>query len=122
MTQDMKERTLHLFNRYKWYDMIERDEKPDEYREIAVWKKRICRYGNAKHINQNNSCSAQCPFFTPKCREAVPTDITHVCFHRGYSSRTMLREVEKITVGRGKPEWGAPDHDTFIIKLKERAK
>ena len=32
----MKERILHLFNCHKWYDMIERDEKPDEYREIAV--------------------------------------------------------------------------------------
>ena len=39
----MKDGILHLFNTYKWYDMIERGEKPEEYRDIEVWKGRICR-------------------------------------------------------------------------------
>jgi hypothetical protein len=32
----------------------------------------------------------------------------------------MTFELEKITIGKGKPEWGAPDEDVFIIKLGKR--
>ena len=31
-----KEDVLHLVNSYEWYDMIERGEKPEEYRSISV--------------------------------------------------------------------------------------
>ena len=118
----MKDGILHLFNTYKWYDMIERGEKPEEYRDIEVWKGRICRYGNAKHVGQNKVCTAQCPFFMPMCRVAVPTDITHICFHRGYSSTTMLWKVASIAVGHGDRKLGAPEGYVFIIRLKERIK
>ncbi len=29
----------------------------------------------------------------------------------------MLFRIDNIAIGRGKPEWGAPDHDVFIIRL-----
>lgn len=38
----------------------------------------------------------------------------------GYTKRTMLREIESISIGNGKPEWGAPtDKQVFIIKFKK---
>jgi len=46
---------------------------------------------------------------------------SHVRFHRGYTSTTMLWTITDISLGRGKTEWGAPaDKDVFIIKLGSR--
>ena len=43
---------------------------------------------------------------------------THILFRYGYTRRTMLREIESITIGRGNPKWCAPtDKDVFIIKF-----
>ena len=45
-----------------------------------------------------------------------------VRFHRGQGSPvTMLVECLGISVGKGRPEWGAPeDKEVFIIKLGKR--
>ena len=43
-----------------------------------------------------------------------------VCFSYGYTKRRMLWECKGITIGRGRPEWGAPDKDVFIIQLGKR--
>jgi hypothetical protein len=48
------------------------------------------------------------------------TDYTHAKFSYGYTKRTITFEIESITVGKGKPEWGAPTEDVFIIKLGKR--
>jgi hypothetical protein len=44
----------------------------------------------------------------------------HVKFSYGYTKRTMTFEIKEITIGKGKPEWGAPKEDVFIIKLGEQ--
>ena len=82
---------LDLPLKAKWYDMIESGVKPEEYREIKpYWEKRLINRG-----------------------------YTHVRFRYGYTKRTMLREIEGITIGYGKPEWGAPKgKQVFIIKFK----
>ena len=49
---------------------------------------------------------------------------THVEFTLGYpkkgdTSRRMVKEIDSIKVGKGNPEWGAPeDKEVFIIKFK----
>lgn len=90
---------LHLPLKRKWYDMIERGEKLEEYREInAYWLPRL--------VNLRESLNSFKPF-------------THARFRLGYTKRTMLREIESISVGYGKPEWGAPtDRRVYIIRLK----
>lgn len=92
---------LHLPLNYKWYDMIERGEKPEEYRDInGYWMPRL--------VDLSKSINSFKPY-------------THVLFRRGYTKRTMLREIESISVGYGKPEWGAPtDRRVYIIKLKKQ--
>lgn len=45
---------------------------------------------------------------------------TRVKFSYGYTHRTMTFEIESIAIGKGNPEWGAPDKKVFIIKLGRR--
>ena len=90
---------LYLSLKAEWYDMIESGVKTEEYRDIKpYWTKRL---------TVDNG---------PMMR-----DYTYVCFSYGYTERRMTFEVENITIGRGKPEWGAPeDRDVFIIKLGKK--
>ena len=85
-----KMRILHLVLKRRWYEMIERGEKTEEYREIKpYWTKRIGLYDAVK-------------------------------FSYGYTKRTMMFECKTISVGKGRKEWGAPDSDVYIIKLGKR--
>lgn len=93
-----------------WYLMIESGEKTKEYREIKdFWKTRF-------------KCSALSP--NPKSCESCPfggcASFTHVRFRYGYTKRTMLFRLDSISIGKGRPEWGAPDNDVFVLKLGER--
>lgn len=45
-----------------------------------------------------------------------PKEYTHVCFRFGYTKRTMLFELESITIGVGNTNWGAPDNECVFIK------
>ena len=84
--------TLHLPLKAKWYDMIESGEKKEEYRENKpYWAKRI-----------------------------IGRKYKYVRFSYGYTKRTMTYEVDGITFGQGKKEWGAPDEAVHIIKLGRR--
>ena len=87
---------LDLVLTYKWYDMIESGEKPEEYRDnTPYWRKRL---QSGKRY-------------------------THVCFHRGYTAKTMVFRYDGLRMGRGNTQWGAPaDRDVFIISLGERYK
>lgn len=113
-------RILDLPLKAKWYEMIERGEKKEEYREIKpYWVKRLvpCTHGcaNGHWSEKYYRCVLNC--------KAVDVHInkyphyTHVRFRYGYTKRTMLFELKKILIGKGKPEWGAPDRDVFILKI-----
>ncbi len=98
----MQIKVLHLVLRYKWYDMIAAGIKKEEYRRMTpYWIKRLVQ--NATIEGDTNVIT-----FKP---------YTHVCFHRAYTSTTMLFELDGLGVGYGKPEWGAKDERTFILRL-----
>lgn len=43
---------------------------------------------------------------------------THVVFHRGYTDTTIKFKIGDITIGEGRPEWGAePNKNYFKIYL-----
>ena len=89
----MKE--LHLNLKHKWYDMIASGEKTEEYRDIKPY------YSDRFYNNH----------------------YTHVVFHKGYTNETMTFVKKSVTIGTGKPEWGAePNIRYFVIKLGERIK
>jgi hypothetical protein len=82
-------RILDLPLKKEWYEMIERGEKCEDYREIKqYWISRLM---------------------------GVKFDL--VRFRYGYTKKTMTFKIKEIMRGRGKPEWGAPNHDVFIIKF-----
>lgn len=96
-------KTLYLPLKAKWYDMIESGEKKEEYRDLSTyWCKRLI------DGSPNETLSIVLKHY----------DV--VCFRYGYTKRTMSFKVESICIGKGKPEWGAPDNDVFIIKFGEK--
>ena len=100
---------LHLPLKKEWYEMIESGVKTEEYREIKpYWSKRLT---GVEH-----------PLFSVRhgYRSANQNGYTHIKFSYGYTKRTMTFELERISIGKGKAEWGAPDNDVFIIKLGRR--
>ena len=104
--------TLHLVLIGKWYDMIESGEKTEEYRETKqYWIKRILEGSTTKH-----------PELTSIPRQiSKQAKYERVCFHRGYTNRTMIFEIKEVSIGIGKATWGAPvDKEVIIIKLGRR--
>lgn len=103
---------LHLVLKHRWYTSIESDGKREEYRNpTEYWTKRLTKntHTEVSHIILH--------------WRTEPLDFKHydlVTFHDGYTSRTQTWTVTDITLGKGNPAWGAPEHQVFIIKLGER--
>ena len=88
---------LDLPLKKKWYEMVESGEKREEYRECKdYWYSRLIDMDNLR-----------------------TKPYTHVRFRYGYTKRTMLFEIDSITIGVGNPDWGAPTYPVFIIKFHE---
>lgn len=85
-----KVRRIHLVLKREWFDMVERGEKLEEYRELKdYWTRRLGL-------------------------------LDEVVFHRGYTSRTITFQCLKISIGIGREEWGAPPCPVYIISLGAR--
>ena len=109
---------LDLPLKAKWYNMQECGEKNEEYREITpYWCNRLLAkksYSRRfwKDILDNAKMTYQ---YLPDIYGT--REYTYVCLRYGYTKRTFTHKIDSITIGRGKPEWGAPaDRDVFIIK------
>ena len=104
--------TLHLVLKSKWFDMIASGKKTEEYRETKqYWLKRILGVS-----------TPSLPVLTLIARQiSKQSKFERVCFHYGYTNRTMIFEIKEISVGIGKALWGAPaDKEVIIIKLGSR--
>lgn len=98
-------KTLHLVLKKKWWDMIDSGVKTEEYRDIKpYYKKRL----GGLILDEFGYVFAGFRHYD------------YVCFHKGYTANTMTFEIESISFGKGKPEWGAPKEEVFIIKLGKR--
>ena len=119
---------LHLVLIGKWYDMIDRGEKTEEYRALTpYWSNRLIRkYGIDywKGVFSHNSIER----LDEKISGEIPrifgwngcTGYDAVCFHRGYTNITMMFEYKDLTTGYGNEKLGAPKEPVFIIKLGKR--
>lgn len=121
----MNMKILHLPLKAKWYEMIESLIKGDEYRGItSYWIQRLCVFSDGNRISKSEAefLANNKTFLYSGIYEGNIEFIkfTHVKFSYGYTKRTMTFEVESLAIGDGKPEWGAPDEDIFIIKLGKR--
>jgi hypothetical protein len=117
---------LHLPLKAKWYEMIESGVKTEEYKSIKpYWVQRLTRYGSDELLNGRLyadflASSPDVLKYNIEMEMMSYTKYDAVKFSYGYTKRTMTFEIESITVGKGKPEWGAPAEDVFIIKLGKR--
>ena len=98
----------------KWFDMILRKEKLEEYREIKpYWTKRL-----------NNE-------FDKMLKTMIPSDVERnlrkypqwltIKFRNGYSKNSPIILCKcKIKIGTGKQEWGAePNKKYYILEILE---
>ena len=121
-------RVLDLSLKFCWYDMIDSGEKKEEYRDFRpYYANRLlygCNLGTKDYWETIFANSKTKPWFKPDMllRDYCIRHYDAVRFHRGQGSPvTMLWEYEGLEIGKGKPEWGAPeDKDVFIIKLGKR--
>ena len=119
---------LHLVLIGKWYDIIDRGEKTEEYRALTpYWCNRLIQKYGINYWNEtfkNNSIERLSRIWGDGKPEIFGFNgVRHydaVCFHRGYTNTTMSFEYKNLTIGKGNKEWGAPEEDVFIIKLGDR--
>ena len=93
---------LHLNVKSKWFNMILKEEKTEEYRIIKPYWSRIF----SSNIKIKNN------FFNP-------TDVI-ICFSNGYSKnrKQMFIECKGLYVNEGKVEWGAIfGEQHYVLKL-----
>lgn len=101
-----------------WFDMILSGVKKEEYREFKVfYAKRFC---TEYPISQRVWGWALDPLAPKESFKMVNWKVLHLTNGYGHDKPQLWAHIESITIGRGKPEWGAPtDRDVFIIKLGE---
>lgn len=118
--------TLNLPVKAKWYNLIESGEKREEYREIKpYWIKRLIYLSTGIKLDEQLARSYA------KCKEDLvlllkqeyagykPYD--NAQFSYGYTKKRMAFNIESISIGYGRPEWGAePGKRYFVIVLGER--
>ena len=98
---------LHLPLKAKWYEMIESGVKTEEYRiQSDYWFKRLTHFLDDDFDITKGDLGIK--------------HFDLVKFSYGYTRRTMTFEIESISIGKGKREWGAPTENVFIIKLGKR--
>ena len=105
--------------------MIESGVKTEEYREIKPhWIKRFFVHADGRRINNPDTeyLARNISVLYSALYEGTIKHInyTHVKFSYGYTKRTMAFEIERITIGKGRADWGAPDEHVFIIELGKR--
>lgn len=113
-------RTIHLPLKAVWYDMIERNEKKEEYRLLSChWLRHLCY--NWQVGERCNECKSGLNCHKCLDNEYMAYPFDAVVFRYGYTKKYMVWSIEEISIGQGRTEWGAPENkETFIIKLKER--
>lgn len=119
---------LDLVLKGKWFDMINRGEKTEEYRTLnPYWCNRLIQKYGIDYwdlIFNNNSIEKLSRIWD----DGMPSifgmngirhyDVVH--FHRGYTNNTIDFKYNGLTIGKGNHKWGAPEEGVFIIKLGKK--
>lgn len=104
-------KVLHPVLKHKWYDMIERYEKREEYRDFRKWGPRICAIRKKQPQMCGGFCDG-CKYLVAGTQ--IPTNIGYICFHRGYTNTTMMWETVTNRICTGRTEWGAPKDERVL--------
>ena len=99
----------------KWFDMILSGEKKEEYREIKPYYE--TRFTNLfkMTVKDGKLIKILDPFM-----EIPDIPVQTITFRNGYSKDSPALEAEcTLSVGKGKPEWGAkPDEEYYILHIR----
>lgn len=114
--------TLHLPISEPWFSHILSGEKTEEYRECkAYYVERFCDdwdwsdfYLRGLWMNEDGKKENGITAHYYK-----PWKVLHLTNGYGHHRPQLWAHIKEIAIGRGNPEWGAPEHDVFIIKLGE---
>jgi hypothetical protein len=92
----------------KWFDMIRSGEKKEEYRDIKPY-----------YTSRFRNNFAMYPYSTIPC--VYDWDRNSICFRNGYSKDSpSFAATCTLTIGEGKPEWGAePGKIYYILRILE---
>lgn len=127
----IKLNVLHLTVKRQWYEMIDSDDKTEEYREIKpYWIVRLLNIdhpeeekGENKVIPSNIAFDIMHGFEPTEVLKAYSSSFktfAGVLFRNGYSGGARQRsfKFESLSIGEGHPEWGAESGKKyFIIKF-----
>ena len=118
-TEDIK--ILHLNLKKKWFDLIDKGIKKEEYRELKpYWEKRLIDYKALKDNYQAIFLKRYMSgIWTDVCK-AFPKGYTHVLIRYGYTKQFIIFTIGEIKFGIGNPDWGAPSDYVFIITFDRR--
>jgi hypothetical protein len=107
--------TLHYTLKKQWFDMTKAKIKREEYRQIKkYWVQRLCE-DHQGMIGGDFMDAHTVTAYTFK-------PFTSAFMRNGYASDapTHTEQIESITIGTGRPEWGAePGKLYFVIKYKD---
>lgn len=118
-----KLKTLDLVLKAKWYDLIDKGIKKEEYREIKdYWCKRLKGFARICPYSLPSDTSERiCQFKGAHCLSGNEIKYGKIRFRRGYSNTYMTFNIDKLRIGIGNTEWGAPeDKNVFIFELGQR--
>lgn len=114
-------KTLRLTIKKKWFDMILKGEKKEEYREVKMhWINRFItlNFGHRSVRNDNNVIELIMSSKDHFSKNRIKSfDIVEFTNGYGKDKPQITLECRGIEIGKGKPKWGAPEEDVFIIKL-----
>lgn len=125
-------KVLDLVLKKEWFDLIKNGDKREEYREIKpYWFKRLFNVINPEFTHHEKVDKECADFYCDKNNLAhLKSDMedggiqkkgfTHVRFRRGYTNNSMLFRINDINIGKGKPEYGSGENETFIIKFADK--
>lgn len=110
---------LDLPLKKEWFNRIESGEKLEEYREITpYWINKLCTTQKGRSVSRFLATTA---IARGMLNQLAFKNIDLLRFRYGYTKRTMERKLISITIGIGRKEWGAPDHEVFILKFTHNA-
>ena len=86
----------------KWFDMILSGEKKEEYREIKPYYESRFMFAG---------------FLSYWCDDHMPTGSHYpIRLRNGYRlDSPMIEAIVSLTIGEGKPEWGAEPNKTYYV-------
>jgi len=125
-TQVTAMKALNLTLNKKWFDMIASGVKTEEYREIKpYWINRFVINEYKKYRTQVVEADIMATYRGEPLFYAISKDFDIVSANNGYSKDcpNVKWKHEGITIGEGKPEWGAiPGKKYFILKIGDLIK